>query len=65
MTLRKVDGGWRVDAQPGGRGGRRFRKTLKTQADAKAYDAWLTTLVGKSVTADQSSMLVRLAGSLS
>lgn len=45
MTLKKVDGGWRVDAQPGGRGGRRFRKTLKTQAEAKAYEAWLTTQV--------------------
>ena len=45
MTLRKVDSGWHVDAQPGGRGGRRFRKTLKTQAEAKAYEAWLTTQV--------------------
>ena len=45
MTLRRIEGGWRVDAQPGGRGGRRYRKTLKTQAEAKAYYAWLTTQV--------------------
>lgn len=45
MTLKKVEGGWRVDAQPGGRGGQRFRKTLKTQAEAKSYEAWLTTQV--------------------
>lgn len=45
MTLRRVEGGWRVDAQPGGRGGKRFRKTFKTQAEAKAYEAWLTTQV--------------------
>ena len=31
----------------------------------KAYDAWLTTQVGKGLTADQSSMLVRVAGSVS
>ncbi len=37
--------GWLVDIQPGGRGGKRYRKTLKTQAEAKAYEAWLTAKV--------------------
>lgn len=32
-----------MDSQPGGRGAKRFRKTFKTQAEAKAYDAWLHT----------------------
>lgn len=36
---------WIVDAQPGGRGARRFRKTFDTQAEAKRYDAWLATQV--------------------
>ena len=41
MTIKKVDGGWLVDEQPGGRGAKRFRKTLRTQAEAKQYQAWL------------------------
>ncbi len=47
MTIKKADAGWLVDAQPGGRGGKRFRKTFKTQAEAKAYDAWLTSQVNQ------------------
>lgn len=43
MAIKKVDSGWQVDSQPGGRGGKRFRKTFKTQAEAKQYDAWLKT----------------------
>ncbi|WP_244098401.1 phage integrase [Burkholderia ambifaria] len=43
MTIKKVDAGWLVDVQPGGRGAKRVRKTLKTLAEAKAYDAWLKT----------------------
>ena len=45
MSLAKVEGGWLVDSQPAGRGGKRFRKTFKTQAEAKTYQAWLTTQV--------------------
>lgn len=45
MSIKKTASGWLVDAQPGGRGGRRFRKTFPTQAEAKAYNAWLTTQV--------------------
>ena len=48
MAVKKSDSGWLVDSQPGGRGGRRFRKTFKTQAEAKAYDAWLKTQVNQN-----------------
>lgn len=48
MSIKKADSGWLVDAQPGGRGGKRFRKTFKTQAEAKAYEAWLTTQVNQN-----------------
>lgn len=48
MALKKVDAGWLVDSQPGGRGGKRFRKTFRTQAEAKAYEAWLTTQVNQN-----------------
>lgn len=41
MSIKKADSGWLVDAQPAGRGGKRFRKTFKTQAEAKQYEAWL------------------------
>lgn len=48
MSIGKVEAGWLVDCQPGGRGGKRFRKTFKTQAEAKAYEAWLTTQVNQN-----------------
>ena len=47
MLHKKAGGNWLVDAQPGGRGGKRLRKTFKTQAEAKAYEAWLTTQVNQ------------------
>lgn len=39
MTIKRTDKGWLVDIQPGGRGARRFRKTLKTKADALRWEA--------------------------
>lgn len=45
MAIKKTEKGWLLDSQPGGRGGKRFRKTFKTQAEAKAYEAWLKTKV--------------------
>lgn len=39
MAINKVSRGWQVDIQPGGRGGRRVRKTFKTQAEAKRFEA--------------------------
>lgn len=41
MAIKKCAAGWLVDLQPGGRGGRRFRKTLGTKAEALAFEAWL------------------------
>lgn len=40
--------GWLVDIQPGGRGAKRYRKTLPTKAEALAYEAWLTTKVAQA-----------------
>lgn len=45
MAIKKTEAGWLVDSQPGGRGGKRFRKTFEKQAEAKAYEAWLKTQV--------------------
>lgn len=45
--IKRSESGWLVDSQPGGRGGKRFRKTFKTQAEAKAYEAWLATQVNQ------------------
>lgn len=45
MAINKVDSGWQVDSQPSGRGGKRFRKTFKAQAEAKQYEAWLKTQI--------------------
>ncbi|MFS2114013.1 tyrosine-type recombinase/integrase [Herbaspirillum frisingense] len=41
MAIKKMASGWLVDIQPAGRGGKRFRKTFKTQAEAKVYETWL------------------------
>ncbi|KVD29398.1 integrase [Burkholderia ubonensis] len=48
MTIKKTESGWLADLQPGGRGGKRFRKTFKTQAEAKAWVAWLSTQVNQN-----------------
>lgn len=48
MAIKKADSGWLVDIQPGGRGSKRFRKSFKTQAEAKQWEAWLTTQVNQS-----------------
>lgn len=40
MAIRKVEGGWRVDIKPGGRTGKRVSKTLKTKAEALAWETW-------------------------
>lgn len=45
MSINKSSDGWLVDIQPGGRGGKRFRKTLPTKAEALTYEAWLKTKV--------------------
>lgn len=48
MALKKTDSGWRADAQPAGRGGKRFRKTFNTKAEALAWEAWLKTQVNQN-----------------
>lgn len=45
MAIKKMEGGWLVDIQPGGRGSKRFRKTLGTKSEGLAYEAWLKTKV--------------------
>lgn len=47
MALKKTEAGWQVDTQPGGRGGKRFRKNFKTKAEALAWEAWLKTQVNQ------------------
>ena len=37
--IKKTDSGWLVDIQPEGRGGRRYRKTLPTKAEALRWEA--------------------------
>lgn len=43
MAIKKVEGGWLIDIQPGGRGQKRLRKTLKTKAEALAWENWART----------------------
>lgn len=39
MTIKKTPTGWRVDIWPEGRYGKRVRRTFKTQAEAKRFEA--------------------------
>lgn len=48
MSIKKAPAGWLVDLQPGGRGGKRFRKTLPTKGEALAFEAWLRNKVRES-----------------
>lgn len=41
MTIKSVKGGWLVDIKPGGRSGRRVRKTFEKKADALAWETWV------------------------
>ena len=45
MTIKKAEGGWLVDIQPGGRGHKRIRKTLTTKSEALQFEAWAKTQV--------------------
>lgn len=47
MAISKATAGWLVDIQPAGRGGKRFRKTFKTQSEARAHEAWLKSQVNQ------------------
>lgn len=41
MTIKRVEGGWLVDIKPGGRSGRRVRKTFEKKADALEWERWV------------------------
>lgn len=46
--IRKTPSGWRVDIQPEGRGGKRYRKTLPTKAEALHWEAYLKAKVAQT-----------------
>jgi len=46
--IKKTPSGWLVDIQPEGRGGKRYRKTLPTKAEALRWEAWLVAKVTKT-----------------
>lgn len=48
MPKQQLNKRWLVDIQPGGRGGKRFRKTFNTKAEGLAYKAWLTTKINET-----------------
>ncbi len=39
--IKKTERGWLVDIQPGGRGAKRFRKTLTTKLEAIRWQSWV------------------------
>ncbi|AWQ06156.1 MULTISPECIES: tyrosine-type recombinase/integrase [Alcaligenaceae] len=41
MAIKKTEAGWLADVQPGGRGSKRYRKTFRTQAEAKVWETWV------------------------
>ncbi len=48
MAISKAASGWLVDIQPAGRGGKRFRKTLSTKAEALAWETWIKAQIQQS-----------------
>jgi integrase len=48
MAISKSADGWLVDIQPGGRSGKRFRKTLPTKAEALAWETWVKSQILQS-----------------
>nr|CDQ34848.1 Tyrosine recombinase XerC [Virgibacillus halodenitrificans] len=45
MTIKKTKTGWQVDIQPGGRGFKRYRKSFKTQGEAKRFESKVRAIV--------------------
>ncbi len=43
MGLQKLEDGWKLDIRPGGRYGKRIRRTFKTKKDAQRFEAWAKT----------------------
>ncbi|CCE25441.1 phage integrase [Methylotuvimicrobium alcaliphilum] len=48
MAIKKTESGWLADIQPGGRGGKRFRKNFKTKAEALRWEAHVKTKIIKN-----------------
>uniref|UniRef100_UPI00333F3594 phage integrase n=1 Tax=Castellaniella defragrans TaxID=75697 RepID=UPI00333F3594 len=48
MAITKSEAGWLADVQPGGRGSKRYRKTFKTQAEAKVWETWLKAQINSN-----------------
>jgi integrase len=48
MTINQVKTGWQVDIQPGGRAGKRVKKTFKTKAEAIAWERHIQAKVQES-----------------
>lgn len=49
MSISKqASGRWLVDVQPGGRGGKRFRKAFGNKAEANQWEAWIKTQVAQN-----------------
>jgi integrase len=48
MAITKTPTGWLVDIQPGGRGGKRYRKIFPIKADALAYEIFIKGKVQES-----------------
>ena len=46
--IKKSEGGWQVDIQPDGRGGKRFRKLFVNLAEAKNWEAFTRNSVNKN-----------------
>lgn len=48
MTIRQVKTGWQVDIQPGGRAGKRVKKTFTTKAEATGWERHIQAKVQES-----------------
>ncbi len=44
----EVSSEWKVDIQPGGRGGKRFRKRFRTKVEANVYLTWLKNQINQN-----------------
>lgn len=48
MAITKGKVGWLADVQPGGRGSKRYRKTFRTQAEAKVWETWIKAQINSN-----------------
>lgn len=48
MAIKQVKTGWQVDIQPGGRSGKRVKKTFKTKAEAISWERFIQAKVQES-----------------